>query len=58
MSRLLNVIEERQLLGINPQDENNISEFLGCALNYSEQSTASDVRIFEVSNLRYTSARI
>lgn len=33
MSRLLNAIEERQLLGINPQDENNISEYVDYVLN-------------------------
>lgn len=54
MSPLLNAIEERQLLGINPQDENNIVEYLYHTSSDSEQSTASDVRIFEVTNPRYS----
>lgn len=52
MSRLLNAIEERQLLGINPQNENNIVEYLDHALSDSEQRTVSSVRIFNVPNLR------
>ncbi len=61
MSRLLNVIEERQLLGINPQDENNISEYLDYALNPhgedKEQSTASDVQVIVVPSLWITSTK-
>lgn len=61
MSRLLNVIEERQLLGINPQDENNISEYLDYALNPhgedKKQSTTSDVQVIVVPSLWITSTK-
>ncbi|WP_420935479.1 DUF4145 domain-containing protein [Alteromonas sp. A081] len=61
MSRLLNIIEERQLLGINPQDENNISEYLDYALNphgeNKEQSTTNDVQIIVVPSLWITSTK-
>lgn len=61
MSRLFNAIEERQLLGINPQDENNISEYLDYALNphgeNKEQSTTNDVQIIVVPSLWITSTK-
>ncbi|WP_445778059.1 restriction endonuclease subunit S [Shewanella sp.] len=65
MSRLLNAIEERQLLGINPDDDNNISEYLGYALNgrlaahakSKQQCTTNDVQIIVVPSLWITSTK-
>ncbi|NDW15175.1 DUF4145 domain-containing protein [Alteromonas genovensis] len=61
MSQLLNAIEERQLLGINPQDENNISEYLDYALNPNsenkEQGTANDFQVIVVPSLWINSTK-
>lgn len=65
MTRLFNAIEERQLLGINPQDENNIREYLDYALSSSlapyaenkEQGTTSNAQIIVVPSLWITNTK-
>ncbi|MBA6292857.1 hypothetical protein H4J58_13145 [Colwellia sp. MB3u-70] len=57
MSLLLNAIEERQLLGINPQDENNIRDYLDYALTPHEKGQSEDVQTVVVPALWLTSSQ-
>ena len=58
MSQLLNNIDDRQLLGINPQDENNIIEYFDYGLSNNEQSIAIDVQILWWINFWYPPIKI
>lgn len=57
MSQLLNAIEERQLLGINPQDENNIGEYLDYALTPHEKGKNSDIQVIVVPSVWITNTK-
>jgi hypothetical protein len=44
MSFLLSAIEDRQLLGINPKDKNNLSDYLDYAINTKDSELAQSIQ--------------